>query len=165
MNGGFNINKHLIYLTEAISMAKEALKTNNSPFGSILVLDDEIIFKDHNRISEGDNTNHPEFTIAKYAALNLTLEERQRAIVYTSGEHCPMCAAAHGWFDLGLIVYAFSSKQLSSYYDELKVTIGNVKSLPINEVINIANTIGPFLVFEDEIKQLHFEYLTKTKAI
>ena len=69
-----------------------------------------------------------------------------------------MCAAAHGWVDLGLIVYAFSSKQLSSYYDELKVTIGNVKSLPINEVINIENTIGPFLVFEDEIKQLHFEY-------
>lgn len=45
MNGGFNINKHLIYLTEAISMAKEALKTNNSPFGSILVLDMKLFLK------------------------------------------------------------------------------------------------------------------------
>ncbi|HKL95353.1 MAG TPA: nucleoside deaminase [Haploplasma sp.] len=159
------MDKHLYYLNEAVNMAKEALLTNNSPFGSILVLDDQIIFKDHNRISNGDNTNHPEFTIAKYAATNLTIEERKRAIVYTSGEHCPMCAAAHGWVELGLIVYAFSSKQLSNYYDQLKVTRGNVRTLPINEVINNTQTIGPFLEFEEEIKKLHFEYLTKTKAI
>ena len=159
------MDKHLYYLNEAVNMAKEALLTNNSPFGSILVLDDQIIFKDHNRISNGDNTNHPEFTIAKYAATNLTIEERKRAIVYTSGEHCPMCAAAHGWVELGLIVYAFSSKQLSNYYDQLKVTRGNVRTLPINEVINNTQTIGPFLEFEEEIKKLHFVYLTKTKAI
>lgn len=159
------MDKHLYYLNEAVNMAKEALLTNNSPFGSILVLDDQIIFKDHNRISNGDNTNHPEFTIAKYAATNLTIEERKRAIVYTSGEHCPMCAAAHGWVELGLIVYAFSSKQLSNYYDQLKVTRGNVRTLPINEVINNTQTIGLFLEFEEEIKKLHFEYLTKTKAI
>ena len=29
--------------------------------------------------------------------------------VYTSGEHCPMCSAAHAWVGLGRIVYAVSA--------------------------------------------------------
>jgi len=30
----------------------------------------------------------------------MTPAERLQATVYTSGEHCPMCAAAHGWAGL-----------------------------------------------------------------
>jgi len=27
--------------------------------------------------------------------------------MYTSGEHCPMCAAAHGWVGIGKLVYRY----------------------------------------------------------
>src|SRR3712207_7274778 len=37
------------------------------------------------------------------------------ATVYTSGEHCPLCAAAHAWVGLGRIVYASSSVQLTAW--------------------------------------------------
>lgn len=45
----------------------------------------------------------------------MTFEDRKRATVYTSGEHCPMCAAAHGWVNLGRIVFASSSQQLAEW--------------------------------------------------
>jgi hypothetical protein len=35
-------------------------------------------------------------SIALWAAENMILEEREKATVYPSGEHCPMCAAPSG---------------------------------------------------------------------
>ena len=71
-------------------------------------------FEDRNRVKDGDHTRHPEFAIARWAVDNLTPAEAGRATVYTSGEHCPMCAAGHAWVGLGRIVYATSSAQLSA---------------------------------------------------
>ena len=51
----------------------------------------------------------------------MTPGERAEATVYTSGEHCPMCAAAHGWAGLGRIVYATSSEQMTGWLAELGV--------------------------------------------
>jgi tRNA(Arg) A34 adenosine deaminase TadA len=66
----------------------------------------------------GDRTQHPEFALARWAAAQLTAQERASAVVYSSGEHCPMCAAAHGWVGLGRIAYAGSSAQLWGWLDE-----------------------------------------------
>ena len=50
----------------------------------------------------GDATRHPEFAIARWAADESdACPTRADATVYTSGEHCPMCAAAHAWVGLG----------------------------------------------------------------
>jgi tRNA(Arg) A34 adenosine deaminase TadA len=54
--------------------------------------------------------------------MNLTPSQRAEATVYTSGEHCPMCAAAHGWAGLGRIVYATSSEQMTGWLAELGVS-------------------------------------------
>jgi hypothetical protein len=58
-------------------------------------------------------------------AAHLTPEQRAGATVYTSGEHCAMCAAAHGWVGLGRIVYASSSAQLGAVAD------GGGRALPV----------------------------------
>ena len=71
-----------------------------------------VLREDRNRVPDGDQTRHPEFELARWAAANLTPEERAAATVYTSGEHCPMCAAAHAWVGLGRIVYAGSRRKL-----------------------------------------------------
>ncbi|WP_242597190.1 nucleoside deaminase [Billgrantia sulfidoxydans] len=73
----------------------------------------------HNQVASGDRTRHPEFELARWAAANMSPAARAAATVYTSGEHCPMCAAAHGWVGLGRIVYASSSEQLSGWLAEL----------------------------------------------
>ena len=101
----------MTYLERCVELAEQALNKGDEPFGSILVSSNgNILFEDHNHVSGGDHTRHPEFEIAKWAANHLTPEERKTATVYTSGEHCPMCAAAHGWVGLGRIVYASSSE-------------------------------------------------------
>lgn len=90
-------NEDMAFLGDAVDLAEQAVEQGDQPFGSVLVLDGQPRFSDHNRVSGGDHTRHPEFAIARWAANNLTVEERAAAVVYTSGEHCPMCAAAHGW--------------------------------------------------------------------
>lgn len=144
------------HLRHCIELAKEALAAGDEPFGSVLVdSDGKVLFEDHNRVAAGDNTRHPEFEIARWAAANMTAEERAAAVVYTSGEHCPMCAAAHGWVGLGRIVYASSSAQLAGWLNDLGVPAGPVRGLPIQEVITGVTVDGPVAELVEEVHDLH----------
>ncbi len=159
-------DKDIKYLKEAINLAKEALNSGDQPFGSVLVSKEgKVLFKDRNRVKDGDHTRHPEFEIAKWAMNNLSLEERKSATVYTSGEHCPMCAAAHGWANLGKIVYAASSKQLIKWLKEFDVKPSNVRPLPINKVIKNTIVVGPAKLLAEQVKKLHFQYYQKKNKI
>jgi tRNA(Arg) A34 adenosine deaminase TadA len=144
------------YLARAVELATEALDAGDEPFGSVLVAaNGKILFEDHNHVASGDHTRHPEFEIARWAAENLSPGERQTATVYTSGEHCPMCAAAHGWVGLGRIVYASSSKQLGTWLDELGVPAPPVKGLPIRDIVPDIAVDGPAPEFSEQIRELH----------
>lgn len=147
------------HLQRCIELATEALQSGNDPFGSVLVgADGAVLFEDHNHIAGGDHTQHPEFAIARWAAQNLTPPERAAATVYTSGEHCAMCAAAHGWVGLGRIVMASSAAQLTGWLAELGVAAARVRPLPIAEVIRDTVIDGPFEEFANQIKALHVQY-------
>ena len=100
-------------------------------------------FEDRNRVKGGDHTRHPEFAIARWAVDNLTPAERVRATVYTSGEHCPMCAAAHAWVGLGRIVYAASSEQLTQWLAEWGCAPPPVAPLPITTVAPESTSTDP----------------------
>ncbi|MGC8120238.1 nucleoside deaminase [Marinobacter sp. VGCF2001] len=152
----------LKYLERSVELAREALETGNSPFGSMLVDGDgKVRFEDHNRIAGGDDTQHPEIAIARWAAENMSPEERAKAIVYTSGEHCAMCAAAHGWVGLGRIVYASSTEQLIGWLDELGAARPPITPLPINEVVPGLKVDGPAPSLAETVKNLHTRYLRK----
>ena len=146
----------LVHLRRCVELAREALDTGNDPFGSLLVDGDGAVrFEDRNRTSSGDETRHPEFEIARWAAANLTVEQRASATVYTSGEHCTMCAAAHAWVGLGKIVYASSSAQLAQWRDELQLPPGPIASLAIGVIAPGIPTAGPAPELGDEIRELH----------
>lgn len=144
------------YLKRCVELAKTAIEKGDQPFGSVLVSENgEILFEDHNHVSGGDHTQHPEFAIARWAANHLAPDERAKATVYTSGEHCPMCSAAHGWVGLGRIVYASSSAQLVEWQKEMDVEPSPVKPLPIQEVIHETEVDGPDDELAEVIRQLH----------
>lgn len=145
------------YLKRCVELAKEALEKGDEPFGSVLVLKGKILFEDHNHVAGGDHTQHPEFNIARWAAQNLSEQERKEAVVYTSGEHCPMCSAAHGWVGLGRIVYASSSAQLTDWLQEAGVKPGKVRALPIKDVIRDTEVEGPVSDFTEEIRSLQLK--------
>ncbi len=149
----------LKHLRRCVELATTALEVGDEPFGSVLVSSDgEVLAEDHNHVAGGDHTRHPEFELARWAANHMTVEERSRATVYTSGEHCPMCAAAHGWVGLGRIVYASSSKQLSEWLGELGVAPPRVRTLAIQDVIHDAVVDGPVPELAEEVRQLHHRF-------
>ncbi|MBU6079946.1 nucleoside deaminase [Allobacillus halotolerans] len=146
------------HLRRCVELAKEALDKGDEPFGSVLVsADGKVLHEDHNHVAGGDHTQHPEFALARWAANNMSPEERSKATVYTSGEHCPMCAAAHGWVGLGRIVYASSSEQLVEWMNEMGVGPSPVRNLSIQEVIRDAVVDGPVPELAEEVRELHVQ--------
>ncbi len=158
--------KDIEYLKRCVDLAEIALRKGDEPFGSILVSEEgEVLYEDHNQVAGGDHTQHPEFNIARWAASNLSPQERASSTVYTSGEHCPMCSAAHGWVGLGRIVYASSSKQLIQWMEKLGQEASRVRSLAIEEVIRDTLVEGPVEEFAERIFELHREsFKKKTQA-
>jgi tRNA(Arg) A34 adenosine deaminase TadA len=147
------------HLRRCVELAAAALAEGDEPFGSVLVAaDGTALAEDHNRVASGDRTRHPEFELARWAAANMTPEEREAATVFTSGEHCPMCAAAHGWVGLGRIVYASSSEQLAAWLADLGVPPPLVRTLPIQEIVPGLPVEGPVPGLADEVHDLHRRY-------
>jgi tRNA(Arg) A34 adenosine deaminase TadA len=144
------------HLGRCAELAREALDDGDEPFGSLLVGEDGgTLFEDRNRVKGGDATRHPEFEIARWAADNLTPAQRATATVYTSGEHCPMCAAAHAWVGLGRIVYATSSEQLTQWLADWGASSPPVAPLPITAVAPHVDVDGPAPEFADTMKSLY----------
>lgn len=150
------------YLLRAIELAQEALDAGDQPFGSVLVNAEGLIMaEDRNRIADGDNTQHPEFALARWAAKHLTAQERAQATVYTTGEHCAMCAAAHAWVGLGRIVYVSSTEQLVSWLSEFDAPPAPVAPLAINQVAPQVEVAGPALDLSLQIYAMHKEYYAR----
>ena len=146
----------MIYLRRCVELATEALEAGDEPFGSVLVAaDGQVLREDRNRVNSVDATYHPEIAVAKWAAENMTADARAKAVVYTSGEHCAMCSAAHAWAGLDRIVYISSSKQLSEWMEEMGVTSTSpINSLSIQEVAPNVPVEGPIAGLDEEVKAL-----------
>src|SRR5215469_3299824 len=147
----------LPYLRRCVELAAEAIEAGDFPFGSVLVAaDGSVLAEDRNReVTMRDPTRHPEFELARWAAANMTAAERATATVYTSGEHCPMCAAAHGWAGLGRIVYATSTEQAGAWLAELGVGPAPVLPLAIRDVVPGAVIAGPVPSLAGQVRDLH----------
>jgi len=147
------------HLRRCVELAEEALLAGDQPFGSVLVDGSgTALAEDRNRVSGGDPTQHPEFALARLSTGLLAPAERAAATVYTSGEHCPMCAAAHAWAGLGRIVYASSTAQLRTWHQEIGVATGPVRPLPVTDVAPGVRVEGPDPDLAPRVRLLHERY-------
>lgn len=145
-----------LHLLRCLELAEEALDAGDEPFGSVLTdAAGAPLAEDRNRVAGGDRTRHPELALARWAAAHLTPAQRAGATVYTSGEHCPMCAAAHGWVGLGRIVYVASSAQLNGWLTEWGAPPAPVRPLPVQEVAPEVVVEGPVDDLVPRIRALH----------
>jgi tRNA(Arg) A34 adenosine deaminase TadA len=149
--------EELPHLRRCVELAAEAVDAGDFPFGSVLVAaDGRVLAEDRNReVSMGDATRHPELELARWAAANMTAADRAAATVFTSGEHCPMCSAAHAWVGLGRIVYVSSSRQLTIWLTELAVGPSPVRPLAIDEVAPGLVVQGPVPGLDEQVRDLH----------
>ena len=141
------------HLELCLRLAEEALGDGDGAFGSVLVdASGAVLRTGRNReVTGSDPTAHPELELAQWAAAHVPEEGRAGCVVYTSGEHCPMCAAGHAWVGLGPIVYAASSAQLSQWRAGWGLPASPVAALPITDVAEVAEAVEDACVGEDGV--------------
>ena len=143
------------HIRDAIDLARAAVDNGNTPFGSLLVVDDAVVRTSENTTrTDDDIAAHPEFKLARWAARELEPTEREACTMYTSTEPCPMCASAIVYAGLGRVVYSVSVDSLAVIRDD------SVIEIPCEEVIERGDgstTVeGP--VLEDEGVAVHEEF-------
>jgi len=147
---------HRRHLRRCVALAREALEAGDDPFGSVLVgADGEVLAERRNQERTDQPLAHPEIDLALWAGRHLSPAERAGATVYTSGEHCAMCSAAHGWVGLGPIVYAVSSSRLDAWRREWGADASPVVTLGVNDVAPGLPVLGPDPELEEEMRELH----------
>jgi tRNA(Arg) A34 adenosine deaminase TadA len=149
-----NTQRH--HLRRCVELAREALDAGDYPFGSVLVGAEGIVLAERrNQERTGQPLAHPEIDLARWAGEHLSLEERAGSTVFTSGEHCAMCSAAHAWAGLGPIVYAVSSRQLDEWRSEWRAAPSPVVTLSVNDVVRGVPVLGPDPDLQAEMRELH----------
>ena len=83
-----------IFLTAAIDQAKKGLAEGGIPIGSVIVHNNRILGKGHNRrIQKGSVVLHGEMDALENAGRQLASVYRE-CILYTTLSPCPMCTGA-----------------------------------------------------------------------
>ena len=95
------------YMEIAISEAREGIyNSHGGPFGSVIVRDGEIIGQGHNMVlKNNDSTYHGEISAIRNAESALETFDLSGAVLYTTGEPCPMCLAACMWANIDTVYY------------------------------------------------------------
>lgn len=89
------ITNDIHFMQEALSEAQRAFECNEVPVGAVLVIDNEIIARAHNRVEEyTDATQHAEMLCLQQAMKKLRGWRLNEATLYCTLEPCPMCAGA-----------------------------------------------------------------------
>jgi tRNA(Arg) A34 adenosine deaminase TadA len=87
------------YMRMALEEAERAGQRGEIPVGAILVKEDRVIAKDHNRCIElSDPTAHAEILVLRKAGGVLGNYRLSDTVMYVTTEPCPMCVSAmiHG---------------------------------------------------------------------
>jgi creatinine deaminase len=80
------------FLQAAIDEAKQGLAEGGIPIGSVLVIDDKIVGRGHNRrVQQGSAILHAEMDCLENAG-RLTARDYQRAVLYSTLSPCDMCS-------------------------------------------------------------------------
>ena len=145
------------HLKECVALAQESLTAGDSPFGSLLVnANNEVIARARNKVNTVNMLSHPEIELAHWAIENLSADDRKQTTMYTSGEHCPMCAGAHGWAGIGKLIFLSSAKQLVSWLTEFGAKEAPIHFVSCREIIKDVEIKGPGKgPLLEEIKALH----------
>lgn len=95
------------YMGEAINEAYEGINQGHGgPFGSVIVKNNKIVGRGHNRVVLKKNpTCHGEVEAIANACANLDSFDLSGCEIYTTGEPCPMCLAACMWANIGKVYY------------------------------------------------------------
>lgn len=96
-----------VFLKRAIDLALDNVAEGGTPYGSVVVLDGEIIGEGVNTMhSDPDVSGHAEMVAIREAQKKLNRINLSDCVIYASGHPCPMCFSAIAISGIKHVVYA-----------------------------------------------------------
>jgi tRNA(Arg) A34 adenosine deaminase TadA len=119
------------YLQLAISKTREGIAAGQTPFGAVIVFEQQVVAASHNLVwATCDPTAHAEIIAIREAARILRRIDLSGCTIYTTTEPCPMCLSAIHWAKLDSVVYgATIADAASAGFCELKVSARDLVKL------------------------------------
>jgi tRNA(Arg) A34 adenosine deaminase TadA len=94
------------FMRLAIAEARAGIEAGQSPFGAVVIRDGKLVAAGHNEVwLRSDPTAHAEVVCLQRAGAALRAIDLSGAVMYTTCEPCPMCAAAIHWSRLDAVYY------------------------------------------------------------
>jgi tRNA(adenine34) deaminase len=104
-----------LYMAEAIAEARRGAEEGENPVGSVAVLDDAMIARDHERtLLDGDPTAHAVMLTIRAAARKLGTRRLSDVTIFTTREPCPMCVGAMLEAQVRALVFAVPEERRGS---------------------------------------------------
>ena len=98
------MNSDAYFMDEAFKEAEKSLAEGGIPLGAVLVKDDEIISRGHNRLIQNESVVlHAEMDAIENAG-RLNYEDYRKCTLYTTLSPCPMCSGAVILYNISRVV-------------------------------------------------------------
>ena len=151
------------FMEIAIEEAQKGLRANaGGPFGVVIVRNDKVIARSHNRVLEtNDPTAHAEINAIREASEKLNTFDLSDCEIYSSCEPCPMCLAAIHWAKITKLYYGCTQKDAAEIgfddqfiYDVIRGTAEKpqVKSIQIDH----DECLKPFMEWEEKEDKIQY---------
>ncbi len=132
------------FMSEAIAVAING----NTPFGCVIVMDDDIVAQAFNTVkTDKDPTAHAEINAIRQLPAELK-SQMAKMTLYSTCEPCPMCMGAILFAGIGKVVFGASIEDISRFYRQIHIPCKEVAERGFGNVEIIGS------VMSDECKQL-----------
>lgn len=131
------------FMRRAIEVAWEGINNGQTPFGAVIVKNDQLVVAEHNVVwATTDITAHAEIHAIRKACKKLNSIDLSGAVIYSTCEPCPMCFSACHWAKISYIVYGTSIADAQKIgFNEL-----NISNMMLKEMGDLPiEVIGEFL--------------------
>jgi tRNA(Arg) A34 adenosine deaminase TadA len=121
----------LDFMKLAIARTREGIAAGQSPFGSVIVRDGQVIAASHNTVwLDTDPTAHAEINSIRLASQNLQTIDLSGSTLFSTCEPCPMCLSAIHWAKVDRVVFGASiADAASAGFSELSVPAAELARL------------------------------------
>ncbi|SNT00589.1 tRNA(adenine34) deaminase [Ekhidna lutea] len=100
------------FMKQALNEAQNAYDEGEIPIGAVVVCENKIIAKDHNRVERlNDATAHAEMLAITAAQNNLSSKYLNECTLFVTLEPCSMCAGGLFWTQIGRVVIGALDKE------------------------------------------------------
>ncbi|HEV3204268.1 MAG TPA: nucleoside deaminase [Gemmataceae bacterium] len=94
------------FMRVAIEKTREGIAAGQSPFGSAIVKNNQIVASTHNTVwRDIDPSAHAEVNCIRHAARQMGTITLKDCTLYSTTEPCPMCLAAIHWAKIDRVVF------------------------------------------------------------